>query len=379
MSQSLLPAEFSMAIGGVLFALAWLGFWIDSHPIGKRTSGVIWVLVVAMALSNFGVIPLEAPAYGFVFGTLVSLAVPLLLLKADLRKIFAESGRVMITFAIASFATVAGAVAGFYLMDLGEIGPKVAGVYTGGWIGGAVNLLAVSQAVEMTPTEFSAAISASSVVSILALMMLVALPTLRFITRFLPLRNQVELTSEQLSVEKVPSLRLTHVSFAIALGLAIVAFGKLAGLLVGTDQYNILFVTLITLLIANVFPRQLARLEGEFELGMLCMYVFFAAIGASTNATAFLGSATNLFFYGMIIIIVHLVIVLAAARLLKIDLAEAVVASGAALVGPAATAAIATSRGWRNLVTPAIMCGIFGYAIATFIGVAVTRFLGAGG
>ncbi|MNC97081.1 hypothetical protein D3C83_146260 [compost metagenome] len=71
----------------------------------------------------------------------------------------------------------------------------------------------------------------------------------------------------------------------------------------------------------------------------------------------------------------HFVIVLAAARILKLDLADVIVGSGAALVGPAVTAAIATSQGWRNLVTPGILCGIFGYAIGTFIGVAITRFL----
>ena len=63
-------------------------------------------------------------------------------------------------------------------------------------------------------------------------------------------------------------------------------------------------------------------------------------------------------------------------RLLKIQLDEAIVASGAALVGPAVTAAIATSKGWRHLVTPGIMCGIFGYVIATFIGVSITAMLG---
>jgi uncharacterized membrane protein len=82
-----------------------------------------------------------------------------------------------------------------------------------------------------------------------------------------------------------------------------------------------------------------------------------------------------LFVYGMFIIVVHIAIVLVMARVMKVYLAEALVASGAALVGPAVTAAIAISQGWRTLVTPAIMVGIFGYVIGTFIGVAVTTFL----
>ncbi len=105
------------------------------------------------------------------------------------------------------------------------------------------------------------------------------------------------------------------------------------------------------------------------------MYLFFAAVGAGTDATTFIASAFNLFVYGMLIITLHLAIVIISARLLHISLPEAIVASGAALVGPAPTAAIAVSRGWTALITPGIMCGIFGYVIGTFIGVWVTSLL----
>ena len=35
----------------------------------------------------------------------------------------------------------------------------------------------------------------------------------------------------------------------------------------------------------------------------------------------------------------------------------------------------AASKGWRALVTPGIMVGLFGYAIATFIGIGLTTLL----
>ncbi len=59
------------ALGTFLFGLAWLGFWVDTHPIGKKTSGVVWVLMVAMLFSNLRIIPLSSPAYDFVGGSLV--------------------------------------------------------------------------------------------------------------------------------------------------------------------------------------------------------------------------------------------------------------------------------------------------------------------
>lgn len=375
----IISADNVFAMGAVLLGLAYLGFWIDNRPIGKKTSGVVWVLVAAMLLSNTGVIPYSSPAYDFVGGYMVSLAIPLLLFKADIRKIFRESGKVIITFAIASVATVIGAVLGFFLLDLGEIGPKVAGVYTGGWIGGAVNFLAVSQVVEMSESEFTSAISASSVVSILALMMLIALPSIRFVTRFLPTAHVDSIPEEEkqaLKDSERARVYLRHLTGALALSFGICAVSAALGELIGRSHYTILFVTILTIAIANLFPKVLDQLEGEFELGMIFMYIFFAMVGSSTNATAFVGSAMNLFVYGMLIITIHLVVLLAVARLLKVDLAEAVVASGACLVGPAPTAAIAISQGWRSLITPGIMCGIFGYVIGTFIGVSVSAALG---
>ncbi len=375
---SLIAADNVFAMGTILLGLAYFGFWIDNKPIGQKTSGVVWVLVAAMLLSNFRIIPFTSPAYDFVGGYLVSLAIPLLLFKADIRKIFRESGKVLITFVIAAAAVVAAAVIGFFVMDLGEVGPKVAGTYTGGWIGGAVNFLAVSQVVQMTETEFTSAISASSVVSILALMILVAMPSIKFVLKFVPTSFEDTLQEDEKQALKESNrskVYLRHLTGALTLSFGICTIAAAIGGLIGTSQYNILFVTILTIAIANLFPRAMDDVEGEFELGMIFMYIFFAMVGSSTNAIAFIGSAMNLFFYGMFIIVVHLAVMMVVARLLKVDLAEAVVASGACLVGPAVTAAIAITRGWRDLVTPAIMCGIFGYVIGTFIGVAVTTAL----
>jgi uncharacterized membrane protein len=374
--MALIPADNIFALGAVLFGVAWLAFWIDTHPIGKKTSGVIWALGVSMLLSNTGIIPFSSPAYDFVGGSLVPLAIPLLLLKGDLRRIFRESGGVMISFCIASSATVAAAVIGFYLIDLGEMGPRVAGVYTGGWIGGAVNFLAGSQAVEMSPQEFSVAISASSVVSITALMILIALPSIKLVTRFIPTTVGTATQEAIESGEKEsPNLRLTHITGALALSFAICALADVVAQYLNMTQYSILFITVITIAVANTFPAAMDKLEGEFDVVMMLMYLFFVAVGAGTDAISFIASAFHLFIYGMLIIIIHLALVLLGAKLLKIDLAEAIVASAAALVGPAVTAAIATSKGWNHLVTPGIMCGIFGYVIATFIGVTVTAML----
>ena len=379
MTTSLIAADDILALGSLIFGLVAFSFWIETTKVGKATSGVVWLIVGALALSNMGIIPYSSPLYNTIFQYAVPLSIPLLLMKANLRTLFRECGAVLKIFFFAALGTGLGCILAFYLLDLGPIGPKVAGVYAGGWIGGAVNLVAVSQAVEMTETELATALSASSPVSIGALMILVTLPSIALIRRWIPSKvidDTGEVSDQAEHSEDVQQMRLTHISAALALSFIICAISAKTSAALGFGQYNLLLVTVLTIVVANIIPNKLAKLQGEFNLGIFFMYLFFAAIGAGTNLTEFLVSAPILFFYGVLIILIHLAFILLCAKLFKFDLAEAIIASAAALVWPACAAAIAISRGWRELITPAIMCGIFGYAVANFVGVAITKLLG---
>ena len=368
-----------LVVTSIVFLLTWFGFWTDKSRLGKVTSGVVWIITVGILLSNFKITPFESPVYDIIDRYLVTTAIPLLLLKADLKKIFRDSGRVMIPLIIAGVGVISGVLMGYFLLNLGEIGPKVAGVYTAGYIGGAMNFFAVSKSVAMTPSEFSAAIGASSIVSVIGLIILVAIPSVKAIQRWIPSKiiDDVNAASEESLAkgQKTSDMNLAHLSGALALSFAICALSGYLSELAGLAQYNILFITLLAVAVANIFPKQLHKLKGEYELGMLFMYLFFTMVGLKTNMTTFFDHALVLLAYGMLIITVQFIVVLGMAKLLKIDLAEAITGSGAAIVGPAVTAAVVSSKGWSSMVTPAIMTGIFGYVVANFIGVALTAIL----
>jgi len=144
----------------------------------------------------------------------------------------------------------------------------------------------------------------------------------------------------------------------------------------GIGRYGILFITAFAVIIANISPAAMSRLQGDFELGTLFMYLFFVTIGASANLFELAGEAMILVPYAMMIVGSHLLVLMIGTKLLKIDLAEALVASNACIMGPATAAAIAAGQGWRGLVTPGLLVGVLGYVIANFLGVAVTELLG---
>ncbi|MCB1623470.1 MAG: DUF819 family protein [Pseudomonadales bacterium] len=372
-----ISADNLTALAAVLFALAWLGFWIDRQPIASKIPGVPWVIGTGLILSNSGVIPMESAAYGFVGQFMLPLGVALLLYKANLRSIFKQGGWVLPAFLVASIGLSLGAIAGFYIFDLGDAGAKIAGTYTGAFIGGVVNFVAVSQAVGMTPTEFSVSLSASAPASIIGLLVLVALPSIAFIRRHFPspIIDAAEQPTDAVAAEVHPNFRLDHIAGALAIGLAINAAALLISSRLGIETYNLFVVTVITVALANLMPRFFGALEGDFALGMLCMYAFFAMIGAGTDAIGFIKSAPILFVYCTFLLGIQFLVVLIATKIFKWDLAEALIGSAAAIVGPAVAAGVATAKGWRALITPAIAVGMLGYVIANFVGVVVFRLL----
>jgi uncharacterized membrane protein len=374
-----------LALIAVVVSLTWLGFFVDASRLGRSVPGVVFILSGGALLSNLGITPFSSPVSDFIAEYVVAAAIPLLMIKAELKKVFLESGRVMIGFAAACVGIVAGVLVGYFLLAPWHVGAQVAGFYAGAFIGGTISMIAVGNAVQMTPAEIAAATGASMIPSVLGLMALVALPNLKIVQRLLPCRlsgNGGEGPACIPPAAVVEELHLTHVTGALALSFGICAFARLiehlAGEFLGHDQshYNILYVTALTVLVANVFPRQLRKLRGEFDLGMIFMYMFLAMIGLGTNMTSFLNNAVSLFIYVIILLGIGIVITLILCKLLRLDLSEAVTGCGAAIVGPAATVAVVAGKGWYSMVTPAVMTGIFCHIVGNFVGIGLAVMLG---
>ena len=67
--------------------------------------------LAALFLSNAGVMPTVSPSYGVVNKFLLPLAVPLLLLTADMRKVITSTGRLLWCFFIGAIGTTLGGAA----------------------------------------------------------------------------------------------------------------------------------------------------------------------------------------------------------------------------------------------------------------------------
>ncbi len=360
------------------------GLWAERRPWGQKLGGPLLLIVIAMAASNAGVIPFSAPLYGTIAGVLVPMAIPLLLLRADLRTIFNESGPMLIAFLLAAAATVAGAFAGVALIDMGEFEAQIAGAITSSYIGGSLNFVATAKAVGIIDSSvYVASLSADAVGAVIFLLLLMALPTLRFVREAMPSQfiggGQESARHDEAAAPAASGepFSLPGAAAGLAVSLVICAVSLLLANLLDTESLFIVIVTALSLLLANLAPAVTRRVSSDFEIGTLFMYIFFVAIGAGANIGEVLGAALPIIAFIVVMVIVHLALLVIIGRLMRLDLAEVLIASNACILGPAPAAALAASKGWQPLVAPGILVGIFGYAIATFIGVALSAILGA--
>lgn len=380
MGGSLISADNIFGLLTVFLGLAAFGFWSENTRLGRLLSGVIMVIVAGLLLSNFRIVPFASPFYDAVWTYAVSLAIPLLLFRANLRKILPELGHLLISFVLAVIGTVAGVIVGFALVPLGANGNEIAATLGASWIGGSMNFAAVSQALGMDDqTQLSAMAAADNVGGTLFLILLVSLPGMMVLRRLIPspLMDAHALgDAEEEAEEAEGRIRMGGLAIALALSAACCFVGFGIAELIGIGRYGVLFVTLAALAVANLFPGRLAMLHGDFALGMFFMYVFFGVMGAGADIGLMIATALPIFLFTAIMALVHLLVVLTGAKLFRLDLAECLLTSNAVALGPATAAAMAAGQRWRALVTPAVMLGVLGYAIANFIGVGLAGLLG---
>jgi len=206
-------------------------------------------------------------------------------------------------------------------------------------------------------------------------LVLFTLPSVAALRRWYPERHAAgapaAVTADATDPITVPSMMTSLAIAAVCCGL-----GYTVASAFGWDGGGILLLTAVAVAAATTLPSRLGRLGGAQELGTVMMQLFFATIGASANIAVVARTGPSLFVFAAVILSVHLLFLLVAGAVLRLDLAEIVVASNANAGGPTTAAAMATARGWHGLVIPAILCGTLGYATATFVGVALGSRLG---
>ena len=364
--------------------------------LGKLLGPPVTAMTLTFFFASVGIMPPGGSAGASSLQSLtLNLATPLLLLGADIRAARRSCGPLLISFVLASLATVLGSVAAINLgpirsmltAALGTDGLKVAAALMAKNIGGGINYFAVCAALGASTNAIAAGICVDNIFALLYFPLSSALGSGR--------PDPSPIASDDDDIVSGGEVTVERVSVLIALSTTAAWFGRLIG-----GKANALPVsTLLTLLGTTLVPsRWIAPLRPTGEiLGTALLYVFFATAGTGGLA---IGDSVRAAFWpiGIFLTILYGVhgCFLATSRQLvlkyRLRLQDGnrcskdedegmvapqrlLVASSAAIGGPATAAALANANGWKSLVTPSLLVGNLGYAVATFAAIAFYRLL----
>ncbi|QDZ18016.1 DUF819 domain-containing protein [Chloropicon primus] len=359
---------------------------VDNYKLGKLLSPPAVTMLISMVFGALGVLPNGGQEFEFIWTWIMPLATCLYLLPLDLRQL-RNFPQIFLAFVIGAFGTVVGTVAGYFVMR-GGVSWKAASSMCASCVGGSLNFAAVSRALGLSQVDSSAALASDSFGMMLYLMVLMAIPVkaaaaaegARGLASSSVKGAKPEVTSKSLLFSLTAASLSCFLGDSIANWLCMpawsLAFISLVAPLVGLGTASVL----------SLLPKQSEAkpnptvtqdevFAGSFRLGSVLMLFFFATIGAKANFADMLHASPGIFCLLAVIIAIHLGLSMLLGRLLRVPLRVILIASNANVGGPATACAMAATKGWHDLLQPALLVGSFGYAVGSVIGLAVSQVL----
>lgn len=337
---------------------------------------VVWIFLFPILLSGVGIIPTSAPVYGAFKAWAVPMFIILMLLDVDLRATMKVALRSMGVLVVGAFGVVIGGIVAFFFLK-GHLEPDAwrgFGALAGSWIGGTGNLAAVAEAVDTPPTLMGVVVIADTFIFILYFPLLFAAKKWAVpFGRFARVREEEARKLDQAVSEleeKTNEVHFWDILTLFGVGFILIwIVNHVSGILpvkkgvFEAKTWSILILTTVALILAST---PLRKVPGTRSMSMALVYVYLSMIGAQADIHQ-AASAPFFLLAGVLCIVLHLVLVVIAARVFRVDVHLAAIASVAA-IGGAASAPVVASYHRKELVPVSIILALAGYALGNYLG-----------
>jgi len=342
--------------------------------IFKYVPAVVMIYAASMFLASlnlFGENEKIEKIYSLTKTNLLPAMLFLMLLQVDFRH-FARLGRTLISAYVLAVLSIAFAfVVVAFAFSFSPDMSAAFGALAGSWMGGTANMIAVGEALGVSEDAFAYALVVDSVNYTLWVMLLL------FLVPFANIFNKFTSSSQNLAyldeLGCACSMGAPRYWLLILLALLVSFASQLLAnefVLLSTTTSMVLFATLFGIL--GSFTK-LRELNGSSEVATTMLYVIIALIGSQAYIESFSGLGLYVL-AGFSILLIHALVMVLGAKLLKLDLFSIAVAS-LANIGGVASAPILAATYNKNLVSVGVLMAIMGYLIGTFGGLAVGNIL----
>ena len=336
-----------------------------------------------MLLSNTGILPGESTTYTALSDTGVSLGLVFILLSINLKSVLQAGPRMLAAFAIGALGTVVGTTTASLLLTR-AIGPetwKLAGQYTGTYIGGGVNFAALGKTFDTSSSLFSAAVAADVVLTAMWLATCLAVPLLlrrpshddEISSTFNPPYKDKLLTLEHKLYTSGRSVHILELAALVSIGVGALWLSEWLELTSGLPR--VLWLTTLAITASQI--RFIGELRSSALVGNYLIMLFLAGNGAQSVLANIVEVGPSVLYFAMITVGLHGLVIFGIGRLAGLDLATLAIASQANVGGAASAMAMAGSRGYIDKLLPGIAVGLLGYATGNYIGFGIATLMRA--
>lgn len=346
-------------------------------------------IFIGMLLANLRVIPFTSPVYAATSGVLLPLAIPLMLFKSDLKKIIRESGQMLLIYNIIAVAAFFSALLIPLVWANVEGIREYAAAQTGGFIGGTVNVVALSQIFALSPEFlFGITIVGNFFVGVMVFFLNTMYKMKFFKNNFRYGANEENM--EEFSQGTDQSKQIDIPGIVQSLMVALIIFG--ASTLIARQVNSIeglpfvlgqmfgsiwILMTIITTALATLFPKFFGNLKGASEMGTMFMLIWFVTIGTTANLELIIRSGLIVLLAYIMAFVICCLVIFSIGRAFKWRLENMMACINACIGGPPTVAALCATMKWNKLIVPGILVALYGVIIGNFTGILIGNIWGA--
>ncbi|WP_262692647.1 DUF819 family protein [Kordiimonas aestuarii] len=356
------------------------------HRLFDYLPGVVALYFIVMLMATFGVweqTDSVNATYSSVKGNLLPAMIFLMLLKGDLRKIIGLGPRMLLAFAVSATSIGIGFVVTYAAFKawLPADAWKAFAALSGSWMGGTGNMAAIQGALSVPDTAMGYTLLMDSVDYALWVILLLALvPYAAAFNRWTrsdtAAIDRIGARLEAAEGADETPIDFTALVFLIGVALAASALSQtFAGLMPATSFFTgttwaVLIATILGV-VAAMTP--MGRIAGSNEVANVMLYAIIGLI-ASRADFAGLAEAPLYVAAGLMVLAVHGLAMVGAAKLFRLDLFSCGIAS-LANIGGVASAPILAAAYSQLLIPIGVLMAMLGYIIGTGGGLLVGKIL----
>jgi len=348
------PMSVFAFLAGLVAAIFWLSGIPRLKKIFQYLPPVLFVYFLPMISTTLGITPPASTAYDFTTRYFLPVALFLLMISVDLKSVAKLGPMALVMMSAGTVGIILGGPLALALF--GHWLPSDAwqgfAALSGSWIGGTANMVAIAESVGTPPSAFNPVIVVDTVVGYgwMGVLLFFSIWQSRF-DRWSNARTRaIEETNARLAEmerERHPTT-VRDVAFLLGLGVgAAVGAVKLGATLpalgnptiISGTTWAVLMVVTAGLLLSFTPLREYEKV-GASQFGYTALYLLLAGIGAQADVKAVLQAPLYLA-AGAVWIATHVVVLYAAARLVRAPLFFIATGSMANIGGPVSAPVVA--------------------------------------